>query len=111
MQLTLQLDDQEPADLYQVAILASWLYQRGHAWTKAAEISKELPDLNERAIRKLAAASAGIIVSGPGCPGYKHIRNCDPEQARTVANRLQSQAKLMSARAGDILSALHRAAQ
>ena len=108
MQLALNFDAPQPPEVAQVAELARWLYQQGHTWTKAAQICAALPHLDERSVRRLAAASAGLIVSGPGCPGYKHVLNCDPEEVRAVANRLQHQAKLMSTRAGEILSQHHR---
>jgi hypothetical protein len=50
---------------------------------------------NERKIRSLAQESDGIIVSGPGCPGYRHISHCTGAQVREVSDRMKSQAKAM----------------
>ena len=94
-------------DLQEVAHLAAWLYEIGDSWTTAREISAAL-NLKDRQIRQLAASSGGLIVSGPGCPGYKHIRHCDGEEIATVTARLRHQAKLMADRAGQITSQFHR---
>lgn len=106
MQLELSLQAPE-RDLEGVALLCAWLYHAGDTWTTASNIGKAL-DLSERQIRHLAASSSGMIVSGPGCPGYKHIRHCDGEEVGTVTNRLRHQAKLMTDRAGDITREFHR---
>jgi hypothetical protein len=107
MQLDLPLFVPIPAEVEEVAAFARWLYDAGDRWVPAREITAAL-DLSDRQIRHLAASSGGIVVSAPGCPGYKHIRHCDPEEVRAVASRLQHQAKLMADRAGDILSQHHR---
>lgn len=109
MQLELSLDAPTPADLADVARLASWLYQSGDRWIPSKEITDAL-DLTERQIRNLASSSAGIIVSSPGSPGYKHVRHCDPEEIKTITARLEHQAKLMGQRAGAIRSAFHNSA-
>lgn len=109
MQLELSLQAPTPADLAEVAGLASWLYAAGDRWVPAREIAAEL-HLNERKIRHLAASSGGLIVSGPGCPGYKHSRHCDPEEIAAVQSRLLHQARLMADRASEIAREFHRAA-
>lgn len=109
MQLELQLNAPTPADLAEVAQLASWLYNSGDRWISAKEITSSL-GLGERQIRNLAASSGGIIVSSPGSPGYKHVRHCDPEEIKTITSRLEHQAKLMAQRAGAIRTAFHSAA-
>lgn len=109
MQLELDLRAPAPPDLAEVARLTGWLYEAGDRWCNAREISSQL-GISDRQIRHLAAASRGLVVSGPGCPGYKHVRHCDPEEAKTVAGRLRHQAKLMDNRASEILRAFHEAA-
>lgn len=109
MQLELSFRAPEQPDLEEVAKLAVWLYQIGDEWVTARRITAAL-DLTDRQIRHLAAASGGVIVSGPGCPGYKHVRHCDPDELRTVASRLEHQAKLMAERAAAIRRQFHRAA-
>ena len=108
MQLELSFRAPEQPDLEDVARLARWLYEAGSAWTTAKQITAAL-GLADRQIRHLASASGGVIISGPGCPGYKHARNCDPEEIATVAARLEHQAKLMATRAGQIRRNFHAA--
>lgn len=50
---------------------------------------------NDRTVRKLAEASRGIIVSGPGSPGYCHLHHCPTEQLGHIADTLRSQARSM----------------
>lgn len=109
MQLELSLNAPTPADLADVAHLASWLYTSGDRWINAKEISASL-GLTDRQIRHLATSSGGIIVSSPGSPGYKHVRHCDPEEIKTITSRLEHQAKLMAQRACSIRSAFHHSA-
>lgn len=109
MQLELSLHAPAPADLDEIARLTRWLYEAGDRWSTAREIGRAL-DLDDRKVRLLAAASGGVVVSGPGCPGYKHVRHCDPEEISTVAARLRHQAKLMDSRAAQMLREFHRCA-
>ncbi len=109
MQLELPLHAPPPPDLEEVARLAGWLFAEGDRWVKASEISAALA-ISDRLIRHLAASSGGIIVSGPGSPGYKHVRHCDPDEVHTVTGRLEHQANLMGLRAREIRQAFHRAA-
>lgn len=109
MQLELSLNAEEQPDLEQVAMLATWLYQSGDEWITARRITEAL-DFTDRRIRRLASASGGLIVSGPGCPGYKHVLHCDPQEVATVTARLIHQGKLMADRAHQITRAFHRSA-
>lgn len=109
MQLELSLDAPAPADLADVARIVGWLYESGDRWVPAREISSAL-DLSDRQIRHLAASSAGLIVSSPGSPGYKHVRHCDPDEVKAITARLEHQAKLMAERACSIRKAFHSAA-
>jgi hypothetical protein len=106
MQLELPL--YEPSrDLEEVARFVAWLYQAGDQWLVASKISAAL-GFTDRKIRQLAADSRGMVVSGPGCPGYKHVRHCDPEEIATVTARIERQAKAMGERACDIRRQFHR---
>lgn len=77
--------------------LAAFLFSRG--WVKASAIEAAL-GFDERKIRAIAEASEGMIISGPGCPGYMLFSSAeqlpDVDQA---ANRLESQANRMLLRA------------
>jgi hypothetical protein len=109
MQLELPL--YEPSrDLEDVARFVGWLYQAGDQWIVATHITAAL-GFTDRKIRQLAADSRGLVVSGPGCPGYKHIRHCDQEEVATVTARIERQAKSMAARACDIRRQFHRLPQ
>lgn len=56
-------------------------------------------DLTDRKVRQLAEAADGLIVSGPGSPGYCHLYHCDPETIGRIAEKLVSQGKAMIRRA------------
>lgn len=60
----------------------------------ARELSDRL-DLSDRKIRQLAEASDGLIVSGPGSPGYIHIDHCPTEKLSHISNTMISQGKNM----------------
>lgn len=84
-------------------------YLRGKTdWTTAKTITAAL-GLTDRQIRKLASESDGHILSGPGCPGYKHILDAAPQEIAEVAARLKHQADAMTARAIAIQRAYHQA--
>ena len=55
--------------------------------------------LSDRKIRQLAEASDGLIVSGPGSPGYCHLYHCPTEQAHHYPQQMISQGKAMIRRA------------
>lgn len=78
----------------QIENLVAYLFQRGEQWTPAKQISADL-GIEERKIRHYAEHSDNRIVSGPGCPGYRHARHTTPDQVREIINRLQSQGKRM----------------
>jgi len=88
--------------------LTSWLYARGDNWSTAKIITAEL-GFTDRNVRALASASNGQILSGPGCPGYKHIRHSDPEEVAQVVARLRHQAHAMDQRCSAVLRAWHNA--
>jgi hypothetical protein len=70
------------------------LWSSANGWVNAKQIAASL-GYNERKIRSLAQHSEGIIISGPGCPGYRHISHCTGAQVREVSDRMKSQAKAM----------------
>ena len=109
MQLELPFRERTQADLEDIARLAAYLYSRGSEWTTAKIIGEDL-GIRERRVRELAAESGGLLVSGPGAPGYKHCRHCTPDEIREVTARLLGQAKLMAARASEIARQFHRTA-
>jgi len=67
-------------------------------WHTAAKISGSL-SLSDRKVRALAEASNGLVVSGPGTPGYCHASHCTAEEISHAAETLISQGKRMIARA------------
>ena len=70
------------------------LWASASEWVPAKTISARL-GFNERKIRSLAEHSNGVVISGPGCPGYRHISHCTGAQVREVSDRMKSQAKAM----------------
>ena len=106
MQLELTLSAPADPELEEVARLTRYLYEAGDRWVKARQIAAAL-GVDDRKVRSLASASRGEVVSGPGCPGYKHVRHCDPEEVARVTAQLTRQAKLMADRAGEIRRRFH----
>jgi hypothetical protein len=80
----------------EVDTLSTWL--RGKGWVKAAAIEAVLA-FDERKIRAIAEAADGAIISGPGCPGYRHIEGATLADIDRASSRLESQAKRMMRRA------------
>lgn len=98
----------ERPDAHDIASLADFLFERGECWTTAREISATLK-FSDRKIRSLASHSAGEILSGPGCPGYRHVSHSTPEDVAEIVARLRHQAKAMDERASKILKSFHSA--
>lgn len=90
----------------EVARLVSHLQRAGETWLTARQLAAAL-SLTDRKIRSLAEHSDGLIVSGPGCPGYRHLHHCSPVILDEVANRLKSQAKAMLRRSITIRRRAH----
>ena len=78
----------------QIEHLVAYLFGRGEVWTTAKQISADL-GFDDRHIRHYAELSDNRIVSGPGCPGYRHARHTSVDLVNEVINRLQSQGKRM----------------
>jgi len=105
-QLDLDLAKQGPVvSAAEIRTLTDWLAGRG--WVRGAAITEAL-GLDERKIRAIAEASDGLVISGPGCPGYKLLSGAaelrDVDQA---ASRLESQAKRMLHRANSLRRRAH----
>jgi hypothetical protein len=74
-------------------------YLAGKGWVKAGVLMDVL-NLDERRIRAIAEASDGLIISGPGSPGYRLMTGVgDQKEVDEAANRLESQANRMLLRA------------
>ena len=84
MQFALQFDETKPGD--DLAALCAFLRNLTN-WASAQTISQRL-GFTERKIRDLASKSKGLIVSGPGSPGYKHVTRCTGEEIDRIALRL-----------------------
>lgn len=67
-------------------------------WHTAKELSSAL-GFRDRKIRQLAEHSAGMVVSGPGSPGYRHIEHCSWDEVNEAAAKLDSQGDHMKTRA------------
>lgn len=90
----------------EVEYLVSFLH-RFPGFHTARQLSAAL-DLSDRKIRQLAEASDGIIISGPGSPGYCHIKHCSAEKLSHIADTLRSQARSMLARSIRIRRRAHQ---
>ncbi|MEI6178381.1 MAG: hypothetical protein WCS43_15925 [Verrucomicrobiota bacterium] len=63
----------------------------------ASQISSSL-GFSDRKIRQLAELSDGLIISGPGSPGYCHLHHCPTETLSHIISTLRSHARSMIAR-------------
>ena len=81
----------------EVECLLAWLSSNPGFHT-SKQLAKAL-GLSDRKIRQLAEAADGLIVSGPGSPGYCHLYHCPAEQISHIADKLISQGKAMIRRA------------
>lgn len=80
----------------EVEALVSYLHQQGPVWTTAKQIHTAL-GINDRRLRVLRQSARGRIISGPGCPGYRHVHHCTIDQIREAAARKKSQIRAMVA--------------
>lgn len=90
----------------EVEILIAYL-QNNPGFHTAKDLSKALA-YTDRQIRLFAELSDGLIISGPGSPGYCHMHHCDPLKIAHIADTLISQAKLMIRRALRIRRRAHQ---
>ena len=102
MQYGLQFSKSAAPVVAQADIDVLTRYLLGRGWVKAAVIDAEL-HVDERRVRAIAEASDGMIISGPGCPGYKLFTGV-PEMGDVdeAANRLESQANRKLLRADSL---------
>lgn len=102
MQYGLQFRKTAAPEVAQADIDVLTQYLLGRGWVKASVIEAEL-HVDERRVRAIAEASDGLIISGPGCPGYKLMTGSDELQdVDQAANRLESQANRMLLRADSL---------
>ena len=92
-------------EIGEVERLVSYLKQHPGFHT-AAKLSSALA-LSDRKIRQLAELSDGLVISGPGSPGYCHLDHCDTKRLAHIANTLRSQARSMLARSIRIRKRAH----
>lgn len=82
----------DPSEVCQLIDLLS----ASGSWLTAEQITEQI-GWNDRKIRKLAAESDGLIISGNH--GYKHTRHATPDELAEFWGRMVSQGKQMIARA------------
>lgn len=79
----------------EVEALVSYLHKQGPVWTSAKQIHADL-GINDRKLRILRAAAKSRVLSGPGCPGYRHIDHATLDQIHEAAARKKSQIRAMT---------------
>lgn len=89
----------------EVEILVAYLKNHPGFHT-ARELAQALA-YTDRRIRQIAEASDGLIISGPGSPGYCHLHHCPSKQLAHIADTLRSQARRMLARSIRIRKRAH----
>jgi len=107
MQIEFKITAKKHPSQARIDSLIDYLFSRGERWTTARQIAADT-GLEERTIRDCAEHSNCQVVSGPGCPGYRHIMHTTADQIREIVNRLQSQAKRMQRRSISIGRAAHK---
>jgi hypothetical protein len=86
-----------PAEISEVELLLNHLSSNPGFHT-AKQLSAAL-NLSDRKVRQLAEQADGLIVSGPGSPGYCHLYHCDAKTIGHITATQISQAKHMIRRA------------
>lgn len=86
-----------PVAIPDVERLLAWLSAHPGFHT-AAQLAASL-GLSDRKVRQLAEAADGLIVSGPGSPGYCHLYHCDSKTIGHITATQISQARQMIRRA------------
>lgn len=90
----------------EVEILTAYLFNNPGFHT-AKQIATALA-YTDRKVRQIAELSDGHIISGPGSPGYCHIKHCDPDTIGHITRTLRSQARRMIARSIRIANLAHK---
>lgn len=107
MQLDLDLSRSKAPVVSRQEIETVVQFLAGRPWTTAAEILAAL-GVDDRRLRVIAEQSEGLILSGPGCPGYKLLTAAAQfREADESANRLESQGQRMIFRALQIRRRAH----
>lgn len=94
-----------PVPAGEVELLTGWL--AAHPGFHTAKQLAAALHFTDRKIRQIAEASDGLIVSGPGSPGYCHLLHCPAEKLGHIAATMISQAKSMIRRALRIRKRAH----
>jgi hypothetical protein len=76
---------------------------RGRGWLMARELMALRPGWTERAIRAIASASGGRVVSGPGMPGYCLHDEVALDEMEHAGRSLISQGRTMMRRGIEFL--------
>jgi hypothetical protein len=101
---------QAPGVEQDVAWLEKLLFDNG-SWVTAAEILRAIgrppTDDNKRWVRDVASR-AEFVLSGPGSPGYKHIKHCKIEDIVHYAKSLIAQGREMVRRGIRLIRNAHR---
>ncbi len=79
-----------------------------NGWLTAAQIAREIEDMTDRKVRKVASASAPKIVSFPGSPGYKLFDRCSVDEIDHCIHATESQGNDMIKRAVLYRTAYHK---
>lgn len=87
----------QPAAAHDVQALIDYL-DRNPRFHTARQLASVL-NVTDRKVRQLAEAADGMIVSGPGSPGYCHLHHCPAEQIAHLTETLISQGRNMIKRA------------
>jgi len=90
----------------EVECLVAYLHKQGPVWTPAKQILADL-GINDRKLRVLRAAAKSQIISGPGCPGYRHISHSTLDNIHEAAARKKSQIRHMIRDYIDLLKQAH----
>lgn len=86
-----------PPEIGEVETLLAYL--SNHPGFHTAKQLTAALGFTERKIRQLSEAADGLIVSGPGSPGYCHLYHCDAETICHITATQISQARHMMRRA------------
>jgi hypothetical protein len=92
-QSTFDFTSQAPAEIGETERLLSWL--AGHPGFHTAKTIGDHLGLTDRQIRQAAEAADGLIISGPGSPGYCHLYHCEAGKIDHITSKLISQGKHM----------------
>lgn len=86
-----------------------WLINRlrGNGWVTSSDLGASTEN-EKRAVRAIAAATNGAVVSYPGSPGYKLLDECTLEELRHGDRAMRSQLREMAAKWKPIWRRMHQ---